>query len=692
MFLGTPETNYPDKEEKSDKAEPLATEKTLRGMRDGQSIIQGDLFAINSKLGEKGAIFGALMDIANILELSGLDKLVNESKKTRKLLGQAFFGKKSRAKELTPEATLENTKDEQKAVKIEKEQTSLLAQINENVIKSMTGSGMWKWFSDNWGKLLAGVAFLTLPYEYWDKLGTAFEWGKDHPLVTAIGVLLGYHLGVGLVQSIGSAIGGAMFGGAAATGGVGLITKLFLGVKASALGGMASPLAIVAAMATAIFDGFSAMTKSEDWSVSKISAFLGGFFGGSEGWVGAFSNMGKYAVGGVILGMAGGPPGMIAGGLAGAAVGAIMNYIGAKRLAEGFDKLGAIVKPAWDGLMLWATDMFEFFIMEPIGWIKEKWAAATFMEEISKGWADMKKELGEVYDGVVKPFTDLLNWLILPENVLNFDGVIRIFDSILAKIQDMISSPINSLKSFFGIGGPDADTPDASKVQKIGGAPTPLIPPTGQILLDDKRANMSGWSGLSGQSKLNSQRMANMFGGLRITSGQRSSEQQAEAMVGMKSVDVYSSKWKKNLTDAERNSAPGTNERRNAVKKIQDAGYESNHKHGNAIDFSYPDGYSKKNFSKLQAVLQDAFPGSKLLNEKDHLHLAFKPGVAPDQISAGMNRIHEGGASGFSGAPPTYNVTNNISNSSQSSPSTTVIAGDSLRNKKDTGNWWNPFD
>ena len=66
----------------SSKAEPLATEKTLRGMRDGQSIIQGDLFAINSKLGEKGAIYGALVDIADILDSSAIARHSNSPLET----------------------------------------------------------------------------------------------------------------------------------------------------------------------------------------------------------------------------------------------------------------------------------------------------------------------------------------------------------------------------------------------------------------------------------------------------------------------------------------------------------------------------------------------------------------------------------------------------------------------------------
>ena len=216
---------------------------------------------------------------------------------------------------------------------------------------------------------------------------------------------------------------------------------------------------------------------------------------------------------------------------------------------------------------------------------------------------------------------------------------------------------------------------------KVDGAETPSWLPTGQITLDDQRKNMSGWSGLTGQSRLNSQRMANMFDGLRITGGQRTKEQQRDAMVKKGSLDVYG-KWfrKAGLEDFEISSTPGSPERKNAVKKIQDAGFVSNHRHGNAIDFSYPKGFSKKTFGNLKAKLEDAFPGSKLLEEGNHLHLAFKPGVAPDQISAGMNKLHEGNNT-FAGAPSTYNIVTN-NNISSVDGDTMVMAPGSARNPK----------
>ena len=49
-----------------------------------------------------------------------------------------------------------------KAEKIDNEQSSLLQAINKNIIKSMSESGLWKWFKNNWGKLLLGAGILLL--------------------------------------------------------------------------------------------------------------------------------------------------------------------------------------------------------------------------------------------------------------------------------------------------------------------------------------------------------------------------------------------------------------------------------------------------------------------------------------------------------------------------------------------------
>ena len=73
-FLGTPDTIYhkqPDTNP-AKKAEPVATEKTLHGVRAGISLINSDLTSITHKLGEKGLIYQVLEEIADILNRSSI--------------------------------------------------------------------------------------------------------------------------------------------------------------------------------------------------------------------------------------------------------------------------------------------------------------------------------------------------------------------------------------------------------------------------------------------------------------------------------------------------------------------------------------------------------------------------------------------------------------------------------------------
>jgi hypothetical protein len=203
----------------------------------------------------------------------------------------------------------------------------------------------------------------------------------------------------------------------------------------------------------AIFDGFAGMLKSGDWKVSKISGFLGGFFAGNKGWIGMFANMGKWAVAGAALGFPFMGVGAIPGGIVGAILGAIFNLFGGKRMAQAFDNLGGIFKklfgPLWDGLKLFASDMFEWIIMKPIRWIKEKFMQSNFLDDFSKGWTEMKLQLKSVYDGVVQPFIDLFNWLGDPENIITWDLVKDTFKKILDKIKGFIEEPLKALKEFF---------------------------------------------------------------------------------------------------------------------------------------------------------------------------------------------------------------------------------------------------
>ena len=75
MFLGTPEPQYqndPVFKPDVDKAQPLATENTLKGIRDGLSIMQSDLLSLNNKLTESGVLYESLQDISDVLENSAI--------------------------------------------------------------------------------------------------------------------------------------------------------------------------------------------------------------------------------------------------------------------------------------------------------------------------------------------------------------------------------------------------------------------------------------------------------------------------------------------------------------------------------------------------------------------------------------------------------------------------------------------
>jgi hypothetical protein len=124
-----------------------------------------------------------------------------------------------------------------------------------------------------------------------------------------------------------------------------IFTKLFGG---TAVGAMASkifpallqalPLAAIAGgIIWGIMDGLKAMGEAENWGVSKLQAFIGGFIAGEGGGgiKNAFKNAGKWALMGAGLGlMVGGPAGAVAGGLIGGAIGGIVGYIGAEKTAN----------------------------------------------------------------------------------------------------------------------------------------------------------------------------------------------------------------------------------------------------------------------------------------------------------------------------------------------------------------------
>ena len=107
---------------------------------------------------------------------------------------------------------------------------------------------------------------------------------------------------------------------------------------------------ILGGLAWGVAHGIKAMGMKDAWGVSKGSAFLGGFLGGTEsGWTGAFKNLGKWALIGAGIGfLAGGPVGAIIGGLVGAAIGAVLGFIGGETIAKGIENTKNALLEIWN--------------------------------------------------------------------------------------------------------------------------------------------------------------------------------------------------------------------------------------------------------------------------------------------------------------------------------------------------------
>jgi hypothetical protein len=432
-------------------------------LKPAPSALEGSAEMVTEKKMGLGVLAGFLEEIA-----------VSNSWIAKTLAG----GKKESA-----EDEKEGKTKEKNDAKNEKKQTSILGGMWD----ALKESGKKSWLADNWGKLLLGIGFLFAPLKWikgiWDFVtGPFWEFFKEHPIITILGGIALWFTGGAFLSAIGTAIGTGIMslfgGGGAAAGGIGLIGKLFLGVKAAALGGLASPLAIVGALAMAIFDGFTGLAMSGDWKVSKISGFLGGFFAGNKGWMGMFANMGKWAVAGAALGFPFGGIGAIPGGLVGAALGAIFNLIGGKRVAQAFDNLGGIFMklwtPIWDALkMLW-TD-FRTYLIDPIAnWLGNVWTSMT--DDWSKNWGKFKNDLKETWDSIISPFKMLWDFLMDPANVITGEGIMEAVGAVGAKLKEWVSSLIgmvpfgdyilpDSLLEWAGLKAAETPTDDTDTTQ-----------------------------------------------------------------------------------------------------------------------------------------------------------------------------------------------------------------------------------
>ena len=145
------------------------------------------------------------------------------------------------------------------------------------------------------------------------------------------------------------------------------------------------------------------------------------------------------------------------------------------------------------------------------------------------------------------------------------------------------------------------------------------------INFDPSQTRPSSFLGQTNMTKDKMATLASMFqGGIRVTSGFRDKERGNEAMLNSASdLNKYKAQWKMGLTPEELNSKAGSKERKSGIEKMRANGFMSQHEHGNALDFSYPHGYSEATFPQLKKDILSVFPGANLIKEQDHLHMAF---------------------------------------------------------------------
>ena len=182
------------------------------------------------------------------------------------------------------------------------------------------------------------------------RLGRLNEWSKDKKLssLAKMGATAGTAAG-GLSplaqEVIGEAGGQALYkGGAVAAGAVGKTIAKVVGSTGLKLVGLAGTAVVMAGMDAA--KGW--IYKHKAWNTSRTSAAVASAVAGTgyRGIVSACGNMGKWAADGAASGMIGGPPGMIAGGLIGAALGGVFAWIGGQKIANWIDDLSGYLSAA----------------------------------------------------------------------------------------------------------------------------------------------------------------------------------------------------------------------------------------------------------------------------------------------------------------------------------------------------------
>ena len=309
------------------------------------------------------------------------------------------------------------------------------------------------------------------------------------------GMSLGSLFKKGGLKKLLLTLGTTLFGGIkTAFASVGMGIKGLLGPT---LMKFLSPMALITGLVLAVKDGISAMGSSMDWGVGKISAFLGGFFGGEAdgGVMNMFKNMGKWALIGAGIGSVVPVVGTLVGGLVGAAIGGLLGLIGAKRIAQAFSAVGAWLKNAWIGVsefvkdiwnkvVTWFTSLWSW-ASEGIaagwtgltGFISEKWeqvkawffnALSWASEGLSAGWTGLSGFVSEKWQAVKKWFEDLLTFESEGGEKIGLgEKIIELFKKIPDKIVELFKSIVQTVKDIFSnislptwLGGEEKLTPE----------------------------------------------------------------------------------------------------------------------------------------------------------------------------------------------------------------------------------------
>lgn len=218
----------------------------------------------------------------------------------------------------------------------------------------------------------------------------------------------------GLGGKIGLGGGATAATGAAGTttGGAEGVGSLAGGAGSKLLGGVsAGVMSLVSGLVWGVIDGICGFFKADKWGVSKISGFLGGFFGGSADnkVLNTFQNMGKWALIGAGIGSVVPVIGTLAGGLVGAAIGGILGLIGGEKVGKFMDSLGNWCKKAFDTLLGWYTGFYKFIgntVAKFFGFkdLKQAFHFVQFIIDKASKW--IKETAGALFSGIGKWFSD----------------------------------------------------------------------------------------------------------------------------------------------------------------------------------------------------------------------------------------------------------------------------------------------